>query len=90
MALYEGLSSQIKDPARRSDEKVRLLATQGADFSHSKGRMMEKVRIIDKDNDRYFEKIVDPVTGEIVHLCDEALSAHWGHGSAKKKKDQPT
>jgi hypothetical protein len=35
--------------------------------------------------DRYSEKIVDRDTGEVLRVCEEPLSQHQGHGSAKLK-----
>lgn len=46
---------------------------------------MEKVRLIDKDANRYFEKVTDPDTGQVLHECNEPLSEHRGHGSDKKE-----
>ena len=56
----------------------------------SKGDWVEKERFIDRANNRYFEKVVDKTTGEVVHYKDHPLSEHRGHGSAKFKKDEPT
>jgi len=46
---------------------------------------MGKERLVDRQNDRYFERVVDPSTGEVVHCTDHRLSDHRGHGSAKEK-----
>lgn len=40
-------------------------------------------RLIDKDEDIYMEKVVNLQTGETIHECEEPLSHHTGHGSAK-------
>jgi len=48
---------------------------------------MKKNRVIDKNNDKYFEQVIDPETGETVHHCEEPLSEHFGHGTAKFKKE---
>ena len=40
-------------------------------------------RLFDKPNDLYRERVVDPDTGEVLHYCEEALTLHRGHGSAK-------
>lgn len=42
--------------------------------------------IVDRENNRYFEKITDKEKNEVIHECDESLSDHFGHGDAKKKK----
>ena len=39
-------------------------------------------RIIDRKNDRYCERIEDE-SGNVIRLCEEPLSEHRGHGSAK-------
>lgn len=54
-------------------------------FSHIKRKMTKLYRLIHRDNDLYREKVVDPDTGEVIHFCEEKLSDHKGHGSAKKK-----
>lgn len=58
----------------------------GADKCKSKDKFVEKTRVIDRENDCYYEKVVDPDSGEIIRFCKEPLSKHIGHGSAKNKK----
>lgn len=55
----------------------------GDSLSTKLGRWMRRSRVVDRENDRYTETVVDPKTGEMVHHCDEPLSEHRGHGSAK-------
>ncbi len=57
----------------------------GANFSHRLGKWVRKLRLIDRDGDNYEEEVIDPSTGEVIHKTKEKLSAHTGHGSAKKK-----
>jgi hypothetical protein len=33
--------------------------------------------------DWYSEKVIDRETGEVINYCEEPLSVHQGHGSAK-------
>jgi hypothetical protein len=40
-------------------------------------------RIVDRQNDRYFEQVRDIETREVIHEVDEPLSEHRGHGSAR-------
>jgi len=61
----------------------------GDDERVSKGDYVDKQRLIDRENDRYIEKVTDKVTGEVIHETDHPLSEHWGHGSAKIKKTTP-
>ena len=55
----------------------------GDDFCIKTKEWMHKIRNVDNENDHYQETVTDPKTGEIIHHCDEPLSAHTGHGSDK-------
>ena len=57
----------------------------GADFSTRWRRWMDKVRRIDRANDRYDEVVTDPQTGEVMHETHEPLSQHRGHGSVRSQ-----
>lgn len=46
---------------------------------------MRKVRILDRDNNRYVEKVVDPETGEVLRDVEEPLSEHQERGWAKPR-----
>lgn len=84
--LKEVLQGKLKDGNYSAKKNPRYEFFEGADISRSDGRWMEKVRIIDKYENRYFESVVDPDTGEIIHQCEELLSDHRGHGSDRPKK----
>ncbi|MBN9492557.1 PepSY domain-containing protein [bacterium] len=56
----------------------------GDDWSHRLRRFVQRIRILDRDNNRYVEKVVDPETGEVLRDVEEPLSDHRGHGSAKQ------
>lgn len=58
------------------------------DYSYSREKHVHKQRIIDRDNDHYFEQVTDYETGEVIHHCEEPLSQHQGHGDAKRKNNQ--
>lgn len=55
----------------------------GEEWSVSQKCYVDKVRQIDRENDVYYEKVVNKKTGEVIHECSEPLSQHFGHGSAK-------
>ena len=55
-------------------------------YSHSRGKVVLREQVIDRDNDRYFEKVTDYETGGVIHHNEEPLSQHQGHGSAKVNK----
>lgn len=58
----------------------------GDDLQRKTGEWMKLSRVIDRENDHYHEIVTAPETGEVVHECNEPLSEHKGHGTAKYKK----
>lgn len=60
----------------------------GSELYKKFGRLVHKYRLIDRRNNRYVEKIVDPVTGKTIHEVEEPLSSHQGHGSDKAKNNK--
>lgn len=60
----------------------------GEDLYRKTGKWMFLERVIDRAKNWYKELITDPATGKIIHHCEEPLSEHRRHGSAKKK-DKP-
>jgi hypothetical protein len=42
---------------------------------------------MDKDADRYLERVVDLSTGDVIVDKNESLRSHRGFGSAKRKPD---
>jgi hypothetical protein len=56
----------------------------GDELHRKSGRWMRLERVIDRAKNWYREVVTDHETGKIVHQCDEPLSDHQGHGTAKK------
>lgn len=72
--------------AKRPNEKRPYIEDKAMpSYSHRLGKNVLREQIIDRDNDRYFEKVTDYETGEIIHHNEEPLSEHIGHGTAKNK-----
>lgn len=84
--VHGNMRAKVKDPNRSSKQNQRVDVFAGEDLRKSDGTWMKKERIIDRDNDRYKETVVDPGTGEVVHQNEEPLSEHYGHGSDKARK----
>lgn len=82
--VQDRLKATAKDDRQRSGKKVRWEVIQGAEQSRDSGRWVEKSRLIDRDANRYSERITDLETGEVLRDCQEPLSQHQGHGSAKR------
>jgi hypothetical protein len=74
--------------AKRPNEKRPFIEDKAMpSYSYIREKLVHREMIIDRDNDKYYEKITDYETGEVIHEKREALSAHKNHGSAKLKKD---
>jgi len=74
-----GMKAKHKDAKRPYVELV-----SGDDLHRKTGKWMKLSRLIDRENDLYKEEVKNPETGDIVHRCEESLSEHTGHSSAKK------
>jgi hypothetical protein len=78
---------RIAIKARRGEVgKVRpfLEQTHGDDYHRDSGEWREVTRVIDRENDRYTERIVD-TAGNVVREVDEPLNEHRGHGAARRR-----
>ena len=82
LTLHDNLQYKLK---RGGKGKPVVEGFTGDDLYRKTGRWMHKVQIVDREQDRYFKEIVDPATGEVVRRCEEPLSEHRGHGTAKKR-----
>lgn len=88
VCIRESLNGKVKDNNFSSKRNPRYEFFEGADRRKADDKWMEKSRVIDKYNNKYKEKVTDPETGTIIHECEESLSEHFGHGSAKFKDDK--
>lgn len=70
----------------RSRRRWLLEIISGDSYWRKERRWTFLYRVIDRFGDRYFERIVDKETGEIIIDITHPLSEHQGHGSAKRKK----
>lgn len=82
VAISTGMRMKGREPGRKEPF---FEARAEPSRSVKLGRDVHLERVVDRRNDKYTETITDPVTGEVIHHCDEPLSEHRGHGSAKKK-----
>lgn len=70
--------------ARREGEKKPIAwGRSGDDLTKSTGQWAEVSRSFDRENDLYRERVLEKATGKVLHECNEPLSQHTGHGSAK-------
>lgn len=82
---YEG-----KAPNRTGKKKVRVeWGVERKSSLLTKSGFATVERLINRESDKYFEKVTDE-EGNVIHHCDEKLTDHFGHGSAKfKYKKKP-
>jgi hypothetical protein len=82
ITLRDGLGVKAKRPG----EKRPFVEDKAMpSFSHRLRKHVLREQVIDSDNDRYFEKVTDYESGEIIHHNEEPLSEHLGHGIEKIK-----
>ena len=58
----------------------------GYDFFRRGRKWVRKEQVINRRDNLYREVVTDPETGEVIHHCEEPLTEHRGHDSAKSKK----
>jgi hypothetical protein len=84
LVISEKIKGKIKEEGIK---KPRREFIYGDELYKKANKMVYKTRIIDWENDRYYEKVVDKENDAIIHECEEPLSQHFDHGSAKIKKN---
>jgi hypothetical protein len=82
VSVHDSIKFRHKNP----EGKTLAEGVSGDDLHRKSGKWIKKERLIDRTKDQYKEVVTDPETGGVVHHCDEPLSQHRGHESAKKKK----
>ena len=80
---FEAEASVTKPGVKKIDFEIKY---SNSSFQKDGTGAVSRFRMIDKENDRYVEKIRYTDTGTIIRDCDEKLTEHWGHGSAKDSK----
>lgn len=74
-----------KKPKLPGKKKSAYEYLRGHEKSKSANTLVFKTRKIDRENDEYFEEVLDHKTDETIRFCAEPLSRHMGRGSAKHK-----
>ena len=72
--------------AKRPGQKEPYLETRSEpSYSVDLQKYVHLERVVDRDADRYSEKVTIYEDQSVIHECNEALSEHQNHGSAKPK-----
>ena len=85
--LHTGLGFKHKRPGHKKPIAEGFTRQETA---RSTGAAVERKMSVDRENDRYAETVTECETGAVIHHCDEKLSEHTGHGSAKSRKQNDT
>jgi hypothetical protein len=85
ITLRSGLGFKHKRPGRK---KPIAEGFSRPETARSTGAVVERKMHIDREKDRYTETVTEYESGTVIHHCDEKLSGHTGHGSAKKPKEK--
>lgn len=67
--------------------KPYLEAYSGSDYYRDSEEWRQVSRVVDRENDRYTERIVD-AAGNVVRDVDEPLREHRGRGAAKRRRPE--
>jgi len=82
-SLRDGLGMKANRPG---EKRPHIETKAGPDHSRSRRKLVHREQIFDRENDRYFKRVTDYESDEIIHECEEPLSQHVGHGADKKNK----
>ena len=84
LALHSKLTAKGRHPG---EKRPFIEQTVGDDLHRKTGRWMKLHRVIDRLRNWYHERVTDPASGQVMHECNEPLTEHKGHDSAKPKPD---
>ncbi len=85
ISIYDQLRSKLR---REKDGRNKVIHEQkvGMDYHKATHKWNFLARIIDRENNRYYELIKDGKTDETIKETKESLSEHQNHGYAQKQK----
>lgn len=88
VGIFETLTARdaIGIKARHAGASKPFLESKfGWSFYRKMKQWFSREMVVDRENDKYKELVTNPETGEVIHHCEEPLSQHRGHGSARNK-----
>ena len=86
-AAYDSLATKARHGDVGQAKPFREAFT-GFDYHRDRHEWRQVSRVVDRENDRYIERIVD-AAGNVVRDVDEPLSQHRDRGAAKRGGSQP-
>ena len=82
LEMHGSMAYEVKSKGRG---KSHVEGKTGEEFFRKAKKWVQKIRLIDREKNYYKELVTDPETGQIIHECEEPLTAHKGHGSVMKE-----
>jgi hypothetical protein len=82
---HEMARVKARRPGATGKRGVHYEVKAGDDYTRSTGTWSEVYRVIDRENDRYAERVTTS-DGTIVRDVEESLSDHQGRGSARHRR----
>lgn len=87
LSLEIKLYCSIKGKVKRKGIKRPIKEFKvGDDLHRNSGKWFYREMYINREKNQYKEIVKDKTTGKIIHKCEEPLSEHKGHGSAKYRR----
>ena len=86
IALQDKARIRVTADKKHGREKIRREINTGASFSKQRKKFVNRIVDVNREDDIYTELVQDNENKEVIHYCNEKLSEHIGHGSAKVKK----
>lgn len=81
LKIDESIRGKLKqDGKKRPTKEFRY----GADYSRNLQKNVDRTMNVDRENGKYYEKVVNRESGEVIHECSEDLKDHFGHGVTVK------
>jgi hypothetical protein len=69
--------------------KPTLEGKVGSSLNRDTGEWLGLEQVVDRENNRYKKKLINPKTGKVLRDDDGRLTDHQGFGNAKYKKANP-
>jgi len=78
---YKAKHAGKRKPFREAFDYPETQRSTGAQTRHE--------RLIDRDNDRFVERVIEEGAGRVLHETDHPLSEHKGHGADRGPRNSP-
>lgn len=87
--FWDGYKLQKKNKEKYHSSNHRFYEEESLSYEISRdlGELVQRFKKEDRLNNQY-QETVTRLNGEVIHSCNESLTDHINHGSAKKKEKE--